>query len=188
METVGVISVPSPEFYRRFTAPGIFFDVREAAVRILADLLREQKSDRNRGNDEQDLVFLLNLAVCDKDPRMRHATARILAEHVPFVAGTTTDPHRHPADTDRVAAMIWTGVNKAFSDDSVMRNDFVALWRAVYGKKADEKKRKVGVESDACSTPVRWNMFKTDNRELVTVDQYPRPKVSSVLAVFFFSV
>ncbi|XP_046383438.1 transcription initiation factor TFIID subunit 2 [Ischnura elegans] len=122
----------NPSLLRSYAAFGQYIDVRMAALEALADFTKVEGT-------QEDFEFLLDMAVNDPEPPLRHRLMRLLIDkYPPFVhstQGSLKGKTKHPVDTESTATKLWDLMNYRLYYDSRLRCDVVDLYHDFYGMK-----------------------------------------------------
>ncbi|KAG8236645.1 hypothetical protein J437_LFUL016337 [Ladona fulva] len=119
----------NPPLFRSYAAYGQYIDVRMAALEALADFTKVEGT-------QEDLDYLVDMAVNDPEPPLRHRLMRLLVDkYPPFSFAPSKGKGKHPLDTEATANKLWDLMNYGLSFDSRLRCDVVDLYHAFYGIK-----------------------------------------------------
>lgn len=110
----------NPSLFRSYTAPGVFIDVRCAAVKQLVDIIRVE-------HGYLDLEFLLNLVQNDEVPAFRYYILEQLFRNPP------PSVHSYP-NSNKLKEQLWSLMNSTFAHDSRLRCATADVFQKLFGK------------------------------------------------------
>ncbi|KAL5016218.1 hypothetical protein ScPMuIL_005807 [Solemya velum] len=115
--------VPScPDLFKSYAQPGVFRDVRLAALEALVDFTKTDVS-----NDT--LFWLLDMVATDPDPYVRHSIIRMLVRNPPF-----RKTEENSLNTEELVERLWKLMNSILSHDSRLRCGASDLYFLLYGR------------------------------------------------------